>query len=186
MSDAIARIKTAAILRVVGWAFQDYPCETTGIAFGDEWEGRYGHRFEVLDADRILTISQTPTNVISDDSSVRRFEAIVGESMGAFHSHPRYGRNKEKGRLALGKSDRHNLIEGDPYEIEIVIALNPAERWSPMALKDFTFSGCFEYRRRLYRASIGAYYAEPITDERNRPRRAQLSVPLRELRNYFI
>jgi hypothetical protein len=181
-------METPAILRAIGWAFEDYPRETIGIAYGEQHQGRHGRRVLVSNVDGIQANLKTPLKTDWDITKVRRFETIVGESIGSFHSHT-YLRKRngeaEYGQVYMGNVDKKDL---DEYldKIEIIVALNPAQRWSPLTVGDFLASGCFEYRGRLYRFQMGVYYIEPTNNGNGRVRRSRISVPMRELRNYFL
>jgi proteasome lid subunit RPN8/RPN11 len=116
---------------------------------------------------------------IDKNEEQRLFEIL--NIVGAFHSHP-HGRNGDKGNVFLSKADFKFMLESYPTGVEVIIALNKAERRTGVKVEDYKITGCIDRNCQLYRASISAYYLETP----HRSRRAEVRVERGILEKLFF
>lgn len=175
----VTRISGDPFRDSIAFAFETLRRETVGSVYGEVHERKSGNRkilVEKVYPDQMA--KRCPTWTSRNYNAHERFEAINGESFGLLHSHP-------DETVFLGFDDLLELKERYPQGISIVVALNRAERLIEPHADDFLVTVSFQYRGEKYRARVGVYYLESYQTGNYRKRRSRISVPIRELRNYF-
>jgi len=185
------RIEKQSALKLVGFAYETFPRETMGRVYGTVWEKRTGDRFIVEDAIADQVAERYPSTVIVSEDCSNRLKFIVGEGIGGFHSHtppPQKNGKKMYAVAGMSKSDERKLQEEYSDGIEIIVAINRLWRRVPLRLRndDSCLTGCFVDNSNVYNFDISAHYLEHFQNGNTRTRRARLSVPVRELRQYFV
>ncbi|HLC53750.1 MAG TPA: hypothetical protein VJK03_04345 [Candidatus Nanoarchaeia archaeon] len=182
----LVKIKKVPLGQLFAAAYGALRVETTGVIGGRVIRNN-GHSVYIAEVAHASQLAYRQPSTVSPDFAEENRVGKFFNVIGGFHSHinSRKSRSKysfrDKAGVWMSDSDYDYISGNYPQGIEIVIALAPAMRITPLLVAPHHVSGIFTDRGRHYRVQMGAYYI----DHHARKRRAFLDIAARDLARYL-
>ena len=162
------------------YAYGTLKVETTGFLAGEEKNRKTKRDFIAELALAEQQAKRTWKSVELNEKEDRRMEfALNGSRIGGFHSH-------YNSIPVLSEADFDVIRNYYKNGIEVLVSLDRVKRMTKVITNPFFISGCFSDRGKKYRMGFRCYYLDfGGKGEIGHPRRAEIKIPKKTLKEYF-